>query len=1220
MFRLAIGVAALILLAAIAIQIVLWTSFPRSMVVSQIEKGMGLRIAVKSLSTNWLGHTTLRDVELSLPLSSQSFLNAPELKVRHTNLLGILLGWPVTLKSIELHKPVLYVRQNTVGKWNLQEVAVLISRAGGKKTGEQTAQTSSTPALPWVKISELTIVVQDNRRHQALIAPINVDGQPETPVSWKYDVNIPSHLSLVGRVAPGGIWAHEVRIAVHDVSPWVRPWKPTFSQPTDLAAHWSGELSSTGVHGFLQELSAVYGQFQVDGALAAAADDGIYTINPDNLHLRTPYRALAELGLSAGSISYDGKEFRGTRLQLVMFGGPATIDGSYQPQVRQGALQARWENFATGKISRHSGTLQAKYAAPLAAPLDISGRLDTRGVAPGGPFEVVADFGATGPSFKDLAWDVTAPGLAWYRGQPVILNGLHATGALQDTRLQLTTVALPAGDRLAGAGFYDLSGGQWQLHLEGQDWPVHLIEGTRLAFALDGNGKSVPSRTSGKKLVPFVTLDQFFLRSGDAELRLKGVYDGREPKPVAATVDFANQPSGADQVGRPALVHGQITGQATLAGQLDPKTNIAVSGWLSTRDATILGHPVGDMRTVVLGGIDEDKTWLAANGIPFLDGIWGLGATYLTKEPGTGKDVYATTVTMSVQHLPLQKLTQFFNAQQALGGLSGSWNISFPGLAPRREQIAVTGGGEIQKLSASYLLADQVTFKTKLQDGVFSVDPVQLRRGNYGRIDAHADLRLSQWRQVHAGVNFTAWPIELSGAQLTLQLWRGADAINIFLPEPSAKDPAARKLRADTSLNLRTAVSFRDQPEGEVTVQADMKGRVVDLRDASGVLFGGSVHADGVTDLDQVTRSRANLAWSNIQSERFVRLFPQLKGLAGTFSATARLQPATSPRPLEPLMLDVYLRSIQAHWRTVRIGDGEVHAYLSASRLIADDIRRSSIQLANGLLYFWFSSRSHLDTAPVPGGGSRPTGVTISNHVNLDLEEISIDQFVKAFDPKHPPGFGRLSGNVFLLSAPKTQALAAIAQEAAALPDTPGPVASAATSQAIAHQQDMLQRILSTTTLDGSLKLRDSNLANFGPIAFLYNAMRLGQDVRTPTGYGSVALHMEQGKLHVSNLYFFNRGIEVRGVATADKMWNLPDNPIHGSAIGTARPLKNIHLPLFAEADAILSALQGELTSVEFKGTVKNPVKDYIRLLRITQLGDEIRGLLLGDVGANRGG
>ncbi|HXE54394.1 MAG TPA: hypothetical protein VN541_15335, partial [Tepidisphaeraceae bacterium] len=250
------------------------------------------------------------------------------------------------------------------------------------------------------------------------------------------------------------------------------------------------------------------------------------------------------------------------------------------------------------------------------------------------------------------------------------------------------------------------------------------------------------------------------------------------------------------------------------------------------------------------------------------------------------------------------------------------------------------------------------------------------------------------------------------------------------------------------------------------------------------------------------------------------------------------------------------------------------------------------------------------------------------NLLNISLRHISIDQFVTAWDPGHTSGFGWIDGNIYTLSAPKTRQLAQIASEATYVPPpstrpaTAGatsPTTAPATSLATGDQMDVLQRLLRTTTVDGTVRISQSDLGNFGPISFLYNAMHLGGNMRVPTGHGTIALHMEQGTLHIPNLYYFNRGIEVRGVATATQMWNLPDNPIEGSAVGTARPLKNIKLPLFAEADAILSGLQGQLTSIQFKGTVKDPKKDYIRQLGLTQMGSELRQLLLGEVGANRG-
>ena len=166
-------------------------------------------------------------------------------------------------------------------------------------------------------------------------------------------------------------------------------------------------------------------------------------------------------------------------------------------------------------------------------------------------------------------------------------------------------------------------------------------------------------------------------------------------------------------------------------------------------------------------------------------------------------------------------------------------------------------------------------------------------------------------------------------------------------------------------------------------------------------------------------------------------------------------------------------------------------------------------------------------------------------------------------------------------------------------------------------QQTTLEHVLATTTVDGIVRLADSNLAEFGPIEALYGLMHLGQDKRSMTGHGTVSFHMEQGQFHVENLYYFNRGIEVRGVATIDRMWEMPDNPISGSAVGSVRPLKSIKFPVLAEADAILTQIQGGLTGVEFSGTVHDPAKN-IRQIGLTEFGTELKGLLLGEIGNNR--
>ncbi|HEY2586656.1 MAG TPA: hypothetical protein VGI81_12905 [Tepidisphaeraceae bacterium] len=1253
--RIAAVVLGLLLLIAIVIQIVLWTGLPKQIVVGQVENGLGLRMAVGSLSTGWLGHTSLGDVKIALPISDQSFFDVPEMKVKHTNLIALILGWPVEVNAVELKRPVLYVRQSRSGQWNLQQVIELLARAGGKKTGEQTASTSA-PALPYLKIEGMTIVVLDNKGHQVKVEPINVDGSPDTP-AWKYDVEIPSqqanvppHLSVLGRVAPGGTWAQEATVWVNDVSPWVRPFAPTFDQKVTTHVKWTGQIREPGIAGFLEITDAAFGAYHADGGLSVTQNASAFSLGPKNLHLSqkdltqpVDKQSTLNVTIPSGTLDYDGKTIRATHVQLAMLGGPATFNGWFAPGLRQGALEAFWMNMQVPQAGvTQSGKLNVSFSRPAAAPINISILASSSGTAPQGTFDAVVKADVTGPNFTNLTWEISIPQLAYYRApQPVILNGLSAAGGYtQDAQhklVRLDRISLPADNRLAGNGTYDLTTMQGHLHVEGQDWPLHLIQGSKIAFLIDASGQGQPktpdpgqSPSAKPQLVPVVQLNALNMRTGDAALTVTGVYDGRNPKPVDMNIRFVNKPGPAAQTGQPELIHGYLAGQWELSGILgDSETPMAIdlTGTLTGHEAEVLGHPLGDVSTKLVGSIDDQKATIRADGIPLLDGIWNLGATYVLRE--AGKPVYATTVDLSVDHLPLPRVTQFLGEPKVDGVFAGRWYVYFPGLKPNPSDIRVTGGGSVRGLAVSSLTADEMTFTTSLDQGTFSIDPVRLKHGNYGRVDASARINLNNWRQVNAALQLTNFPIDLSSMGAGLLVSGGSSRITVLLPNARAKDEATHKLRVESDLDLRTVISIESQadaqgqrtmqPEGTVRTLIGFQGRTVDLRALQGELLGGTLTGNGVADFDHLlTQTRLNVDWDGLQSDRIVRLYPGLKGFGGTYSGTARLAPATVARPLEPLSLDIENRASNGHWRAVKIGNAQVHAFLgwrqqrfadataTTLHLIGDNERTSGIDIGGGRLDFWVSSSGHIDLTAQPNGVMEPSGVTISNQLNLTLRSLEVDQFVKALVPDYPKsGYGQLSGKVFLLSAPKRKTLAAIA--ASTSQPTTGPGASTAEASALQH-------LLATTTMDTNVTIENSDLGNFGPIAFLYNAMHLGGGPRTPTGHGTVSATMEDGRLHVARLYYFNRGIEVRGVATVDQMWNLPDSPLQGTVIGTARPLKNIRLPLFAETDAILAALQNSLTTVGFGGTLRNPSGFYLVSLR--ELAGDLRGLVLREAGS----
>ena len=136
------------------------------------------------------------------------------------------------------------------GKWNLQEVAELLARAGGAKSGQQSAATSSTPQMPNVRLVDGLVSIIDNKNRTAEISPLAVTGERDTAVSWKYDIQIPSRVSSRVRLVPGGTWGHEVAVKLQDLGAWAKPWMADFP-PVVIDANWRGQLTDTGIGGRL---------------------------------------------------------------------------------------------------------------------------------------------------------------------------------------------------------------------------------------------------------------------------------------------------------------------------------------------------------------------------------------------------------------------------------------------------------------------------------------------------------------------------------------------------------------------------------------------------------------------------------------------------------------------------------------------------------------------------------------------------------------------------------------------------------------------------------------------------------------------------------------------------------------------------------------------------------------------------------------------------------
>jgi hypothetical protein len=275
----------------------------------------------------------------------------------------------------------------------------------------------------------------------------------------------------------------------------------------------------------------------------------------------------------------------------------------------------------------------------------------------------------------------------------------------------------------------------------------------------------------------------------------------------------------------------------------------------------------------------------------------------------------------------------------------------------------------------------------------------------------------------------------------------------------------------------------------------------------------------------------------------------------------------------------------------------------------------NTLHLAGGILKVWGRVVRNEEMASGFGVGS----TSVSTHIRLAGRCLDLNQFVHigSLLAKPVPGYVNFD-TVLYGTTPVSPGASQQKQQQRQQRQQPQPIASTQSPGAVpATQPSLVQRIILGLTGSGSAELDQANLANFDPIAFLYGAMHLGSQVDSPTGRGSVDFRIENNRMNITRFYYFNRGIEARGVGTLYDLKDIPDSRLDASLVGTARPFKNVHFPLMADLDQLLQIIQLNATSEVVRGTLRKP---EMQLILFRDMGKEIRELLVGDIQAETRG
>lgn len=578
-------------------------------------------------------------------------------------------------------------------------------------------------------------------------------------------------------------------------------------------------------------------------------------------------------------------------------------------------------------------------------------------------------------------------------------------------------------------------------------------------------------------------------------------------------------------------------------------THVSVAGQLSSRKLKVDKYLIGDADLQVSGSLLPDRADVRTEKLAAFGGNGWLGAEF----PYFSDEFHAWT---GFENINLADLGKAVGTDALSGTAGGELDLHVP--VGEIDRTYGTGQVTVTNPTAKpALVAESATVPIRIGDGYVRLTPSATQSAG-GKAAIDALLSLNQPTKFRLKLDLHDWLTQLPVQEFSL-LTSG----KIDLPQVDiAASSASGRVRVDNQFFVH------EKPIGNVGLRASADGRLIRLEGLRGELLGGRVRGEGSVQLDDLSLGRLDASIESLSLDRLAQIDPRLTGVQGQITATLAAHAAEVKRPLGPLQVDIVVDSERAEYKGIEIGDSRVRFFADRDRVaMADDPKDPNrVQIAGGELLLW----GRLGQVPAGDDGVSRTSAFLSVHMDrLDTEQLN-----KMIDPDGKPVPGRLSGDIV----------------------------------AFGNAGDIKRM-----SGQGQLKLADSDLGNIGVFAALYNAMRLGLAPSAPSGYGDVNFRLTEGKLDVTGLNYFNRGVYAKGSLTLDDALNPKQSAVNGYVLGTFRPLKDLKLPFFGTIDGILDALQSSATTLKIDGTMKQ-IKATPVSLREVSTG--LRNILVGEAQA----
>ena len=1140
-------VFALLLLAVVAVQIVLWTDLPRLIVVSQLRQATGMEVQIDEFTTDWLGRTHVKGFRLRLPDHDEPYLIIESARISHSGLLTMAITQSLSVENIRADGIQLTVEQNPLREWNFEEVFRLVSAAGGDQVGG--AAPNPLADLQQVELTHIQVQVTDSDGRSSQVKDAHISASSLGLAALRFQLQAGEKEIGSGQFVMSGGMSHQLSIDLAQAVKWAGDWRSELPETISGQCIWRGTVIDGLLRGRLQLVDVEAGEYRADGlvALTMDNDDGL-RLTPLGLRVTVEPGSGEIIVIHDGTLQWKDGTFSCTRLALSGYDVNTQISGSYDIASQKGSLSVDWSS-REGSNSLHRGSLAGTIDQSfhgLQADFKLNGVGAIGGLAWDGRMSV----NAKGASWDRLDWELRAteghvssiePGTDGVR-RHVPLAGLLAKGRVDWPMVFIDQSEHEFDGRFAANGWLSADTKKWHLNLQGDRVDPFRLIGQSLDVHLIIDGEpDVINLTSANVSGPQISAQangRYRLREVENPLKLT----------IAASAwhGVTQEPNGTDDPPlEPAAGGGDQEDESLIlqeAGRSESTDADAVTYAGAVRFNGELMGSLDDLRLDLRGQIDADRL----------------------QAQGKSLDAVVFKLRSSLEKGVLKWDSDTF---EMLGGsvkVAGEWKLAQRNLHIRAvmkeilfsrwiplvdPELSVAGRGELD-LHAAIPLDD---INRVVVDGSFSVDhfvfgdarfdrmtgklgtrkrgvlelnPIRIHQTD-GSMNGRLVLNLINGYQASGSLKCQHWTIQVPGQDASAQLSGRIDL--------EQADLRTGKSRGAFEIDAQLLAAAQDV--GTAKLRGTWDREQVQVRMAKSSILGGTVEGEVTVELLDLMQSRGELSWSGIAPGRFKSWAPTADDIKGATRGSLKFGPSKSAKAFEPLRFDL---SIEAEeklvYRNLSLGPVKATIYGGSRRWVLDGF---DLKIAGGSIRLWAAATKHDEEW--------------RDHVHIDLDKLDLNQLARVWEGD---------------------------------PAAPGDDSSGQVPGEISASLDFYGGIGDWTghTGGGRIRLAKSNLQNTDVFGAILSGIGIKQN--EPTGSGFVDLRLEKGGVIVDRFIYRNGSTEILFTGRINDLGKGVDTPIQGEAIASLRPLRDLNIGALEDVDRLLRAFQSNVSAFKVEGTL----------------------------------